>query len=56
LIADLACLFGNRKEIRVACWHCEPSDRLFMVRHSAPLGEKSVFEQALSDVQCCPEQ
>jgi len=56
LVADPGCLLGKRREIRVACWHCEPSNRLFIVRHSAPRGEESVFEQAVSDVQCCPEQ
>ena len=56
LLRDPGRLIGFGREIRVACWHCEPSNRLIIVRHSGlsrrPEGEAE-FEQAVDSMKCC---
>jgi len=56
LIANPGRLVRRGREMLIACWHCEPSNRLFIVRHDGRRGEQERFEQAVQSVRCCPDQ
>ena len=45
---------GRGLTIQGACWHCAPSNRLFIVRHVAPRSESGILEQAINSLSCCP--
>ena len=49
-------LIGRGRQMRAACWQCEASNRLFIVRHSAPGRKLDLFEQALESFKCCQQQ
>jgi len=53
LITDPARLIGRRRETRIACWHCEKSNRLFVVRHQGRPEGKEILEKTLESVECC---
>lgn len=53
LVTNPGALFGKRRETRVVCWHCEGSNRLFLVRRTAPRGEEDLFSRAVDSVKCC---
>ena len=56
LVVNPTALLGGRRLMRLACWHCDASNRLFIVRHNSPRGEEEVFEQAVESFQCCGTQ
>jgi len=56
LIVNPGRLLGRPRQLRVACWHCEASNRLFVVRHDGPRAERSVFDRVTESVKCCPER
>jgi hypothetical protein len=46
-------LIGRRRLLLANCWHCEPSNRLFIVRHEGREEESATFDRAVQSVQCC---
>ncbi|MHC4593149.1 MAG: hypothetical protein ACYS8L_10725 [Planctomycetota bacterium] len=46
-------LFGRRRIVRAACWHCEPTNRLFVCCFDGPKREAEWFPQALAGFRCC---
>ena len=54
LVANPGRLFGRRRVTRVLCWHCEATNRLFIVKHCGRENEEAVFEQAVESLKCCP--
>jgi len=48
-------LLRRGRQMRAACWHCESTDRLFIVRHTSRVGSADEFERAVESVKCCPE-
>ncbi len=55
LLVNPARLIGRDRRLRVACWHCEPTNRLMIVRHVGRVGLENEFERALESMNCCPE-
>ncbi len=55
LLANPGRLIGRSRELRIACWHCTESNRLFVVRHCAPDGAAEVFERAVESLKCCQQ-
>jgi len=53
LLSNPGRLLGLPRQMHLACWHCEASNRILIVDHSAPRGEGEVFEKALESLECC---
>lgn len=52
LVFDLLRPFGRGKKLRAACWHCEESNRIFIVSHLSKQGPE-VFERVVETTVCC---
>jgi len=55
LILNPGRLIGRPRELRLACWHCPETNRLFVVRQTALRGRQEGFERAIEGLKCCPE-
>ncbi len=57
LLSNAGRLIGRARAQRSACWHCEDSNRLFIVRQDGRRGEQDeeAFEQIVRHVECCEE-
>ena len=57
LLSNPGRLVGRAKAQRIACWHCEDSNRLFIVRHNGRHTDQDeeTFQQVVRHVGCCEE-
>ena len=46
-------LFGRARVLRIACWHCEASNRLFIWAFDGRRRDAHWFEQAVAEFRCC---
>ena len=49
-------LLGLGRSVQIACWHCEPSNRLMIVRHVGPPEDAGEFDRAVDGMRCCPRR
>jgi hypothetical protein len=47
-------LIGRRRLLRAACWHCEPTNRLFICRREGRTRDEEAFRRAVEGFNCCP--
>ena len=48
-------LWGRRRALRAACWHCEDTNRLFICCYDGPEAQAEMFCQALDGFKCCED-
>jgi len=46
-------VFGRRRVLRAACWHCEPKNRLMICALDAFGRQSELFESVLAEFDCC---
>lgn len=54
-LLDVGRLVGRPRVLRVACWHCEPSNRLMVCSFDGRRARAEWFEPALESFRCCGE-
>ena len=53
LILNPTRLIGRTRRLAVACWHCEDSNRIFIVGHAAIRGDETEMRNLVHSVRCC---
>lgn len=55
LVLNPGRLIGRRRTTRILCRHCKPTNRIFVVSHSAVKADPERFEKIVRSVRCCEE-
>jgi hypothetical protein len=53
MMLDPGRLVGRPRLMRIGCWHCAETNRLFLVRHTGGRDDQDVFDRALQSMKCC---
>lgn len=53
LVVNPLALVGRRRIVRARCWHCEPSNRIFICRYDGLERGGDDFERAAEGFHCC---